>query len=240
MSPPSEQRPNAIPAIPPGATGSPSLEASSPTLTDDKRYAEAIPLREQSLDHFRRSAAAPGAPEETVRGLAIAEKRLGALYGVSKRYEECRAAYERARVIDERRLAARPSDPRVKLDLSYDYSDIGWIEARLGHWEPASTRYRRTIALRREVAEADPSNQRAAVGLAAAHDKLGVAMHKAGDLSGSLRELERSASLYHALVKPGSDWETERDLAEVHVDLAETLDRHRRNRLPGSRCRPVP
>jgi tetratricopeptide (TPR) repeat protein len=192
-------------------------------LTDERKYADAIPLREQALEHVLVSAADPGAPEEKVRALAVAEKRLGALYGVSKRYQECRGAYERARVIDERRLAAHPSDPRVKLDLSYDYSDIGWVEARLGQWQPAFDAYRRTIALRQEVAEADPSNQRAAVGLASAHDKLGVTMHKAGDLPGSLRELERSAALYQALVKPGGGWETERDLAEVRVDLAETI-----------------
>lgn len=92
-----------------------------------------------------------------MRALATAEKRLGALCGVSKPYAECRAAYERAREI------------------------------------------------------------------AAANDTLGVTLHKAGDLAGSLRELERSASLYQALIKPGSDREAERDPAEVRVDIAETL-----------------
>ena len=53
------------------------------------------------LEYFRRAAAAAPANEETARGLAVAEKRLGALYGVAKRYDECRREYEAARAIDQ-------------------------------------------------------------------------------------------------------------------------------------------
>jgi non-specific serine/threonine protein kinase/serine/threonine-protein kinase len=193
------------------------------TLTDNQKYADAIPLRERALQRFRSAAAGWNAPEESRRGLAVAEKRLGALYGVTRRYEECRAAYQRALAIDESRLALHPSDPRAQLDLSYDYSDLGWVESRLHQWAPSLEHYRRTIELRRAVAVADPANQRAAAGLASATDKLGVTLHKAGDLARSLHELERSVALYQALVRPGGDWETVRNLAEVRVDLAETL-----------------
>jgi len=197
------------------------------TFSDETRYAEAIPWREKALEHTR--AAAGPAPQdlEQARALAIAEKRLGALYGMARRYDECRRQYEAARAIDERRLAAAPQ-PRTKLDLSFDYSDLGWVEGRLGHWSDALTAYRRTVALREEVAAADPSDQRAAISLASGTDKLGVALHKSGDLAASLRSLERAAALYQKLLDGGSaNWSTVHSLAEVHVDLAETLtDQH--------------
>ncbi len=193
-------------------------------LTDGQRYGEAIPWRERALERFRKVAASAPANEESQRALAVAEKRLGALYGVAGRYDDCRRQYLAAREIDERRLARHPADPRVKLDLSYDYGDLGWVQGRLGHWPEALAAYRRTLALRADVASADPDDQRAALSLASATDKLGTTLHRTGDLPASLRELDRAAALYRALVDAGkADWTAERSLAEVHVDIAETL-----------------
>jgi len=195
------------------------------TFTDEQQYAQAIPWRERAQLHAQQAASRAGAGFEALRALAIAEKRLGALYGVTKRYEDCRREYEAARAIDEQRLAAFPGEPRTMLDLSYDYSDLGWVEGRLGRWAAAEAAYRRTLALRNDVAARDPQDQRAALSVAGATDKLGTTLHKSGDLAGSARELSRSVSLYQKLVAAGSnDWSTVHYLAEAHVDLGDTFE----------------
>jgi hypothetical protein len=45
-----------------------------------------------------------------------------------------------------------------------------------------------------------------------------------GDLPGSLEMLQRAAALQEELVKrAASDWQATRDLADAHIDIAETL-----------------
>ena len=193
-------------------------------LVDQHQYSGAIVLREQALELARRSVAAKPDKPELERTLALAEKKLGALYGVSQRFQECRQEYQRAREIDERRCTRNPTDMRAKLDLSYDYSDLGWVAARMGSYDDALASHRRALALRQEVAKADPNDRRAAAGVASSTNRIGRVLHEKGDLDAALAELQQAAVLYQALVsRPGVDWATVTDLAEVHVDLAETL-----------------
>ena len=193
-------------------------------FTDQRQYAQAIPLRQRTEELARKLVELkPGNPE-SVRTLAVAEKRLAALYGVTERYQECRQEYERARQIDEQRCARNPTDIRAKLDLSYDYSDLGWVSGRMGAYDDALASHRRALALREEAAAADPNDQRAATAVASSTNRIGGVLHKKGDLNGSLAELQRAIALYEKLAgRPGADWGTIRNLAEVHVDTAETL-----------------
>ena len=132
-------------------------------LSDQEHYAEAISVREKVLALARRLVGLRPGELEAQRTLAVAEKRLGALYGVSGRYRECRDAYQSAQAIDEQLYRLNASDQRTRLDLSYDYSDLGWVAARLGSYEQALESHRRALALRTEAAAADPNDFRAAV-----------------------------------------------------------------------------
>ena len=193
-------------------------------FTDEEQYTQAIPLRQKTEELARRVVELKPGDVESARNLALAEKKLGALYGVTQRYKECRQEYERAREIDEQRCARNPTDMHSKLDLSYDYSDLGWVTARQGAYDDALVSHRRALALREEAAQADPNDRRAASSVASSTDRIGVVLHRKGDLNGSLTELERAAALYEKLADtPASDWQTVRNLAEVRVDIAETL-----------------
>ena len=193
-------------------------------FTNQEQYEQAVPLRQRTEELARRVAELKQGDVEAARSLALAEKKLGALYGVTQRYQECRQEYERARDIDEQRSARNPTDTRAKLDLSYDYSDLGWVTARQGAYDDALVSHRRALALREEAAKADPNDRRAAVSVASSTDRIGVVLHKKGDLNASLIELQSAATLYEKLPgQPGADWATVRSLAEVRVDIAETL-----------------
>jgi tetratricopeptide (TPR) repeat protein len=201
-----------------------TLSALADAYADQQQYAEAIPVRLRVEQLTAKLAAMRPQSDETQRNLALSKKRLGALYGVTKRYEECRAAYEQAREIDERRATASPLDSRVALDLSYDYSDLGWVTARMQHYPEALAAHQRALALRTAAAQADPKDRRAAAAVASSTNRIGALLHKMGDLPGSLEMLHRALALREELVKrAASDWQAQRDLADVHIDLAETL-----------------
>jgi serine/threonine protein kinase/tetratricopeptide (TPR) repeat protein len=209
------------------------------TLTDQQRYADAIPLRQRAEELARKIVDAKPDDLEAARTLALAEKKLGALYGVTQHYQECRQEYERAREIDERRCARNPTDMRAKLDLSYDYSDLGWITARMGAYDDALVSHRRALALRQEVAATDPNDQRAAISVASSTNRIGNVLHKKGDLAAGLAQLQHAAALWQKLAdRPGADWATIRNLAEVYVDLAQTqVDLGARPGMPGEHQR---
>jgi non-specific serine/threonine protein kinase/serine/threonine-protein kinase len=193
-------------------------------FTDQQQYKEAIPLRQRTEELAHKMMELKPGDAEAVRTLAVTEKRLGALYGVTQRYQECRQEYERAREIDEQRCARNPADTRAKLDLSYDYSDLGWVAGRMGAFDDALASHRRALALREEAAKADPNDARAAVSVASSTDRIGQVLLKKGDLQAALDEFQHAAELYEKLAdRPAPDWGTVRNLAEVHVDIAETL-----------------
>ncbi len=201
-----------------------TLSALADGYADQQQYAEAIPVRLRVEQLTAKLAAMRPQSDETRRNLALARKRLGALYGVMKRYEECRAEYEQAREIDERRAAASPQDSRVALDLSYDYSDLGWVASRMQRYPEALAAHRRALALRTTAAQADPKDRRAASAVASSTNRIGALLRKMGDLPGSLEMLQRALALREELVKrAASDWQAQRDLADLHIDIAETL-----------------
>ena len=76
------------------------------------------------------------------------------------------------RVIDEKYLET-DGGTRAQLDLSYDYSDLGWVTTRLGDQPAALAFYRKAQALRQSAAAADPKDHRAAVSLASITERIG-------------------------------------------------------------------
>jgi serine/threonine protein kinase len=191
-------------------------------LTAQLDYPGATVLREQVLDLTQKAAAAAQLSDASRYNLAVAHKRLGALYGVTGRLEDARRQYEEARVIDEDRVAEAPSDVRPKLDLSFDYSDLGWVDARLGTFERALASNRRALALRQQAAAADPNNYRALTTVASSVERIAVILGQMNRFEEANVEFRRAVDLYTALAeRPGADWRTRSALAECHDSWAE-------------------
>jgi non-specific serine/threonine protein kinase/serine/threonine-protein kinase len=214
-----------------------SLTVLADLRTDQQQYADAIPVRERIERLSERLVQLQPDVMEATRTLALAHKKLGALYGVTKRYEEARQQYDQATALDERRLAANRNDNRAKLDLSFDYSDLGWVAGRLGRNQDSLAAYRRVLALRQEAADADPKDFRAADSLASAIGRLGLALERVGDLEGSERQFRDAIRNYEGLMRGRpSDWQLIRNLALMHDDLADTLEERCTKSHGGSAC----
>jgi tetratricopeptide (TPR) repeat protein len=193
-------------------------------FTDQKQYEKAIPLREKTEQLARKALELGPADVAASRNLALAEKKLGALYGVTGRFQQCREEYERALKIDADYVARNSGDTRSKLDLSYDYSDLGWVAGRLGRYDDGLGWNRQALALREEAARADPRDARAAVAVASSTNRIGKLFRNKEEFDKALVELQNALALYEKLAEKASpDWQTVRDLAEAHVDLADTL-----------------
>ena len=214
-----------------------SLTVVADLHTDQQQYAEAIPIRERIRQLSQSLLELQPGNLEALRTMALARKKLGALYGVTKRYQEAKAEYQQAAALDEQRLACKPNDARAKLDLSYDYSDLAWVANRLGNPSDALAAYRRVLALRTEVAQADPNDQRAADSLASAVMRIGVTLFDMGDLAGSEAELRRAIAMYQKLAaREGAGWQVSRSLATAHDDLAVALEAQCVKRHAGAAC----
>ncbi len=199
-----------------------ALAALADAFINEKRYSEAIVVRERVQDLARRVAALDDS-QEAQRTLALAEKRLAALYGVTGRMDDCRREYEMARSIDEQRCARNPQDMRAKIDLSFDLSDLGWAAGQANRLEDALEFHRVALELRQQAAQADPHDFRAATVVAASMKRIGLVLRKMAKPHEALAELEQAAARYRELSgRPGADWATVRSLAETDEDIAET------------------
>ncbi|HVO98142.1 MAG TPA: serine/threonine-protein kinase [Bryobacteraceae bacterium] len=184
-------------------------------LVNEKKYDEAIPVRQSILDLETRIASLKPGDEGTRSNLALAHKKLGALYGVMKRYPEANREYEAARAIDEQVAAA---NPRAQLDLSYDYSDLGWVAIRLGDLPAALALYRKGLELRQAAAAADPRDMRAATAVASSTGRIGYLLRLMGDLTGALDGTQHAIVLWKQLAdRPGAPVSASVDLAEAHT-----------------------
>jgi serine/threonine protein kinase/tetratricopeptide (TPR) repeat protein len=198
-----------------------ALAALADALINEKRFPEAIALRERVQILARRVAALHDS-QENERSLAVAEKRLAALYGVTGRMEDCRREYEMARSIDERRCAGNPQDMRAKIDLSFDLSDLGWAAGAMNRLDDALQFDRKALDLRQQAAQADPHDFRAATAVAASTRRIGVVLKKMAKPHEALAEFEQAAARYSELsLRPDADWATVRSLAETREDIAE-------------------
>jgi tetratricopeptide (TPR) repeat protein/predicted Ser/Thr protein kinase len=191
-------------------------------LIDENKYDEAIPIRQAILDGERRFAEAAPGDAHAQTNVALSHKRLGALYGVVKRYGEARREYEEALSIDERYGPKVADGTRGKVDLSYDFSDLGWVATRMGDLPGALEFHRKALALRQSAAAADPNDHRAASGVASSTERMANVLRRMGDLPGALREMQRAVILWTDLAdRPGAAWTQTRNLADTHDELAE-------------------
>ena len=199
-----------------------ALSGLADAVSNEKRYPEAIALRERVQGLAGRVAALRDS-QESERSLAVSEKRLAALYGITGRMEDCRREYEMARAIDEQRCARNPQDMRARIDLSFDYSDLGWAAGVMNRLDDALQFNGKALELRQQAAQADPQDFRAAAGVAASMRRIGLVLKKMAKPREALSELKQAAARYGELSRrPGADWATVRNLAETHVEMAAT------------------
>ena len=116
------------------------------------------------------------------RDHAFALKRLGGVLLRTGKFDDSEHAYRQALVLDEAvaRLDARP---QTRYDVTFTLSDLGLVQSRRNQWQDAIVLWKRALAIRQEIADADPKDVRALGGIATIYGRLGGAALVAKDFA---------------------------------------------------------
>jgi eukaryotic-like serine/threonine-protein kinase len=104
---------------------------------------------------------------DRMRNVALVDKYIAGLYSEPSqgRPDETERRYRRAMELDERILAANPSDRQAQFDVAIDLANLGNMLAKKGAQEEALRLYDRSIAMREARAASDPNDVQAQVTL---------------------------------------------------------------------------
>ena len=140
-------------------------------VTDDWKAALAIYDRLRARDPQN---------DELRRNAALVHKNLGAAELLAHHDAESLVHVEAALAIDRERVAAAPSSPSARLDLSFDLAAAGQALFNRGDAPGAVERYRETVAVRQGLADEDAQDVRARGRLVYAEVRLGQALRFSG------------------------------------------------------------
>ena len=161
------------------------------------------------------------------RNLSLSYKRRGALLEGLNRTAEAIPLYEKALELDRRRVAAEPSRPIWRLDLSFSYGSLG---AAVMKADPATglARYEEAVKLREQVVKDDPNEDFAKTSLARGYERLALVHSYLGHVAETIDYNRRRVQVYRDRLDahPERDhlWtdytRTLLDSAHFHVSLA--------------------
>jgi tetratricopeptide (TPR) repeat protein/predicted Ser/Thr protein kinase len=198
-------------------------------LADEEKYEEMVPVRERALQLTEQLASADPNTPDIQRSLALAHKKLAALYGKlaslshdAERLEKSRGEYERALAIDQERNRKDPNE--AQMDLSFDYSDLGWVLARQGQNRVALDANFKALAIRVDRSNKDPNDVRAARFVASSQERIAATYGRLGDLSNSVKWARLAIAQWRKVADLDRGWSTNVELADTHAELAETYE----------------
>ncbi|MGV3486668.1 MAG: protein kinase domain-containing protein [Planctomycetaceae bacterium] len=157
------------------------------------------------------------------RSLADAYHNLGILYEEENRYPQSFSFYERGRQIREQ-LVTESDDRNFKRDLGRSYGYLGDVQIAMGEYQDAFRSYQRSVELRQDVADSEPSDHEARFQLARGYRNLGHLSQLESDLEEAIEWYLKATDEERRLVAEEpfiADYRA--DLGRYSNDLAEVL-----------------
>jgi non-specific serine/threonine protein kinase/serine/threonine-protein kinase len=191
-------------------------------LTNLDRRKDALPYYADALSTYRDLSSADPSNREFKRAVALVHKRMGAILWVLGRYPEAVTAYREAGAVDEQLVESAPSDMRAKIDLSYDYSDLGNLLNFLGDSHGIQT-MNRALALRREAFAADRQDARARFSLVSLLHRVAHVEHGSGEVKTALEHVSEAHALMVQFGVNRLDGDKSMELAAVEQEWGEIL-----------------
>jgi non-specific serine/threonine protein kinase/serine/threonine-protein kinase len=128
------------------------------------------------------------------RNVALTEKYIGTYFENQNDFASALAHHQRAQALDDKRVAARPSDRTAQFDAAIDLSNVAYAEWQTGHPADAAATYERSLEIRKRLAESDPSDVLARSRVAYVHSRLAAVyleMHQVDNALAHSREAAR-------------------------------------------------
>ena len=165
---------------------------------DQRDYAGASVSRQRFVEAAEELMRQTPMSPDASRNLALAYKTLGATLEMLKRRPEAVALYGKALDLDQRRVAADPSNRLWRLDLSFSYGSIGAALYAQDDVQGARAQYEKAVALREQVATEDPTEDFAKTSLARGDDRLSMIWARLGRADTALDYSARARTIYRA------------------------------------------
>jgi tetratricopeptide (TPR) repeat protein len=132
-----------------------------------------LPLWQEAGDVFRSLLAEQPDSLDYMRNVALVEKYVGEQYGDRDDWTNAVSHYRQALQLDQQRLARLGANRTAQMDLAIDLSGLARAQWNTGQFDEAAAGYTRTLALRQQLADADPQDVLARSRVAFAHYMLG-------------------------------------------------------------------
>jgi serine/threonine protein kinase len=140
--------------------------------------------------------------------VSFGHKHLGSLLAtqnanhvVSDRLDTALDHYRQALAIDEAQVAAHPDNLSARYNITFSYSDTGYILKKRGELDAALSYYHKALAIRAAMAAADPRDTRARSGLGNTHDYIGELLMMKGNYLPALDSFKQALSIREALAR---------------------------------------
>jgi tetratricopeptide (TPR) repeat protein len=147
--------------------------------------------------------------------------------------------YRAALAIDEAQLQLHPESVRARYNITFTYSDTGFILSKQGHFEAALKYYGQALDIRAALVAADPQDTRAREGLSKTYTYIGAILQQKGDTAASLDSYKQALAIREALVQkqPANEAfrfsvaESQSNLGDLYAEMAFKAQAHRDREL---------
>ncbi len=152
---------------------------------------------QEAISQFRQALALYQDPND----IALTHKRIGALLVVAGDFDQSIEEYRAAVALDEETVRREPDNARAKMNLSFGYSDWGYVLHQSKRPKEAIEKYRLAEAIRAQQAASDPHDYRARRAMVSINWRLLQALAAASDKAPALQTMRNAVRLGEALVQ---------------------------------------
>jgi len=157
--------------------------------------AESLPEWQRAGEVYALLLAKQPDDPKRLRNVALVQKYLGSYYEQRKDYAQALVHHLQAQSLDERRLAADPSNRTAQLDVAIDLSNVAFAHWNTRRLAEAAAGYERSLEMRRRLADTDPKDANARSRVAYAHSRLGTVYSELGRHADALRHVEEAVRI---------------------------------------------
>ena len=150
-----------------------------------------------AIEYYRKALARYRDPSS----IALLHKKIGAVSANSGNLPLALDEYKAAIAIDEEIVRREPNNARARMDLSYGYSDLGFVLGKLKRHPEAIASYRKAEAIRFAQAAADPSDARARAAVVSITWRMADALAAGCERQAALESVAKSIQLGDAIVR---------------------------------------
>src|ERR1017187_7462967 len=203
-----------------------ALSAAAYTFDEERDWPRARVAYERVLVLARELYSAEPANDRIARTLAQAHRALAEVLNVLQDVPAALQHHREALRINLERLARAPGTTQLKLEVSWNYTETGYLERERHNDVAAAADFDRALDLLRSIVSADPNNQLARVEVAKVEMVSAPTLDASGKPQRAIAALRDAIGIFSAaLERDASNADARMHLAEAWSNLGDLYGR---------------